>query len=522
MTKPPFHSAFAVWSALLLAASFSSAPAADRPNVLFIMTDDHAAHAMSCYGSNRNQTPNLDRIAREGMRFANCFVTNSICTPSRATLLTGKYSHKNGTPVFNRFDGTQPTFPKMLQAGGYYTAIVGKWHLGSDPTGFDDWLIFPGQGVYLKPTLYDRNGPREFAGYATDIVTDLTIEFLEKRPKEKPFFMMCHHKAPHREWVPDAKNRAKFANLQIAEPATLRDDYATRPAALPENRQTVANDLTRRDLKLEPPPELKGSERQKWLQTKPTEVDIEVDGVKRTLTGDALAKWKYQRYMQDYLACVQSVDDNIGRLLAWLDAHDLARNTIVIYTADNGFFLGEHGLYDKRFIYEESLRIPFVVRWPGVIRGESVQDAMTINTDFAPTFLDLAGLPIPADMQGRSLLPLFRGELPPDWRTSMYYRYYHDPGHHNTRAHLGLRTTTHKLVHYWKKDAWEMFDLTKDPNELKNVYDDTDQQEIVKKLKAELTRLKTAVDDRDEFAKQLPPDGVDGQTPWRRAGGRAK
>ncbi|HEX5176679.1 MAG TPA: sulfatase/phosphatase domain-containing protein, partial [Chthoniobacteraceae bacterium] len=359
-------------------------------------------------------------------------------------------------------------------------------------------------------------------GYATDIVTDLTIEFLEKRPKEKPFFMMCHHKAPHREWVPDAKNRAKFASLKIAEPATLHDDYATRPAALPENRQTVANDLTRRDLKLEPPRELKGPERQKWLQTKPVEVEIEVDGVRRTLTGDALAKWKYQRYMQDYLACVQSVDDNIGRLLAWLDANDLARNTIVIYTADNGFFLGEHGLYDKRFIYEESLRIPFVVRWPGVIRGESVQEAMTINTDFAPTFLDLAGLPIPSEMQGRSLLPLFRGQPPPDWRTSMYYRYYHDPGHHNTRAHLGLRTTTLKLVHYWKKDAWEMFDLTKDPNELRNIYDDTDQQEIVKKLKAELARLKTAVDDRDEFAKQLPPDGVDGQTPWRRAGARAR
>jgi arylsulfatase A-like enzyme len=499
-----------------------AARAADRPNVLFIMTDDHAAHAMSCYGSNQNQTPNMDRIAREGMRFTNCFVTNSICTPSRATLLTGKYSHKNGTPVFNRFDGAQQTFPKLLQAAGYYTAIVGKWHLGSDPTGFDDWLIFPGQGVYMKPTLYDRNGPREFAGYATDIVTDLTIEFLEKRPKEKPFFMMCHHKAPHREWVPDAKNRAKFANLKIPEPATLHDDYATRPAALPENQQTVANDLTRRDLKLEPPSELKGPDRQKWLQTKPTEVEVTIDGVVRKLTGDELAKWKYQRYMQDYLACVQSVDDNIGRLLDWLDTHDLARNTIVIYTADNGFFLGEHGLYDKRFIYEESLRIPFVVRWPAVIHGESVQEAMTINTDFAPTFLDLAGLPVPADMQGRSLLPLFRGERPPDWRTSMYYRYYHDPGHHNTRAHLGLRTATHKLVHYWKKDAWEMFDLTKDPNELKNIYDDTDQQETVKKLKAELQRLKTAVDDRDEFADKLPPDGVDGQTPWRRAGARAK
>jgi arylsulfatase A-like enzyme len=251
-------------------------------------------------------------------------------------------------------------------------------------------------------------------------------------------------------------------------------------------------------------------------------VEVEVDGAKRKLTGEALAKWKYQRYMQDYLACVQSVDDNVGRLLDWLDTHDLARNTVVVYTADNGFFLGEHGLYDTRFIYEESLRIPFVVRWPATIRAGSVQDAMTINTDFAPTFLDVAGLPVPAEMQGRSLLPIWRGERPADWRTSMYYRYYHDPGHHNTRAHLGIRTATHKLVHYWKKDAWELFDLTKDPNELRNVYDDTDQQETVKKLKAELARLKSAVDDRDEFANQLPQDGVDGQTPWRRAGARAR
>jgi arylsulfatase A-like enzyme len=502
---------------LAIIASALPARAGDPPNILFIMTDDHGAQALSCYGSNRNQTLQLDRLANEGMRFSNCFVTNSICTPSRATLLTGKYSHKNGTPVFNRFDGSQQTAPKLLQAAGYYTAIVGKWHLGSDPTGFDDWLILPGQGVYNDPTLYDRNGPRTFTGYATDIITDLTIALLKNRPKKKPFFVMCHHKAPHREWTPDAKNREKFAGRTIDEPQTLRDDYGTRPAALPENAQTVANDLTRRDLKLVPPVELQGPDRAKWLNTKPNEVEIEIDGVKKTLTGDELRKWKYQRYMQDYLACVQGVDDNVGRLLDWIDANGLRENTVVIYTSDNGFFLGEHGLYDKRFMYEESLRIPFHVSWPGVSNEASTESAMAINPDFAPTLLEIAGLPVPAEMQGRSLVSLLRGERPPDWRTSMYYRYYHDPGHHNTRAHYGVRTETHKLIYYWKKNQWELFDLTQDPNELRNVYEDTDQREIVEKLKAELARLKRAFGDDDQFANKLPPDGVDAPMPWLKA-----
>ncbi len=444
-------------------------------------------------------------------------MTNSICTPSRATLLTGKYSHKNGTPVFNRFDGSQPHVAKMLQAAGYYTAITGKWHLGSDPTGFDDWLILPGQGVYQNPRLYDRKGPREFTGYATDIITDLTIDFLSKRPKDKPFFVMSHHKAPHREWAPDAKNRAKFAGKPIPQPATLRDDYATRPAALPENQQTIARDLTRRDLKLVPPPELKGPQRQQWLQQKPEEAVIEENGVKKTLAGDELVDWKYQRYMEDYLACVQGVDDNVGRLLDWLKANDLEKNTIVIYTSDNGFFLGEHGMYDKRFMYEESLRIPFLVRWPGVSNAGATTDAIVINTDFAPTLLEAAGEEIPSDMQGRSLLPILRGERPADWRTAMYYRYYHDPGHHNTRVHFGIRTTTHKLIHYWRKDEWELFDLTKDQNELRNVHDDSEQQETVMKLKTELARLKRELGDEDQFANALPKDGVDAQTPWTKA-----
>lgn len=491
---------------LLLAAwsTWGRAQQAQPPNILFIMSDDHAAHAMSCYGSVVNKTPNLDRIANEGMRFDRCFVTNSICTPSRATILTGKYSHLNGVPVFNRFDGSQPTVAKHLQAAGYYTGMFGKWHLESDPTGFDAWSILPGQGVYYDPGFIDRAGQYIIKGYVTDIITDLSFDFLKNRPKNKPFFLMCHHKAPHRSWDPDDKHKAMFANREIPEPPTLRDDYATRTDALHENHQTVFHDLTRRDLKLEAPSELSGAERNRWLNVKPTEVEITVAGQKKTLVGEELNKWKYQRYMQDYLACVQSVDDNVGRLLNWLDENDLRNNTIVIYTSDQGFFLGDHGLYDKRFMYEPSLKMPFVIRWPGVVKPGTMQAAMAINADFAPTFMEMAGRPVPAEMHGRSLVPLLKGQTPADWRTSMYYRYYHDPGDHNTRAHYGVRTETHKLIYYWKKEQWEMFDLAHDPDEMHNLYNDPAQQPTVAKLKEELYRLKKELKDDDQFANQQP------------------
>lgn len=487
-----------------------------RPNILYIMTDDHASHAMSCYGSVVNKTPNLDRIADAGVRFDNCFVTNSICAPSRATIITGKYSHINGVPVFNRFDGSQPTLAKYLQSAGYHTGLIGKWHLGSDPTGFDHWEILPGQGRYFDPEFYTAAKTRTIKGYATDIITDLTIEFLKNRPKDKPFFLMSHHKAPHRAWDPDEKHRAMFADRKIPEPPTLRDDYATRTDAIKENEQRVFDDMTRRDLKLTPPADLKGSDLNKWLGVKPTEVEIEVDGQKKLLKGEELNAWKYQRYMQDYLACIQSVDDNVGRLLDWLDQNGLAQNTIVIYTSDQGFYLGDHGMYDKRFMYEESLRTPFVVRWPGVIKPGSVQKAMALNADFAPTLLEVAGVRVPDDMQGRSLVPLLRGERPADWRTSIYYRYYHDPGHHNTRAHYGVRTETHKLIYFWKKNQWELFDLTKDPQELKNLYGDPAVGDLTEKLKAELYRLKKELKDDDQFADEQPPPGVDGSPPVRK------
>jgi arylsulfatase A-like enzyme len=305
-----------------------------------------------------------------------------------------------------------------------------------------------------------------------------------------------------------------FAGKQIPEPDTLWDEYAGRADAIHEQQQSVFNDLTRRDLKVEPPPGLDAKERDQWLRAKPTEVEVEIDGRKQTLTGDELKKWKYQRYMQDYLACVQSVDDNIGRLLDWLDAQGLSENTVVMYTSDQGFFLGDHGMYDKRFMYEESLRMPLLVRWPAGIKAGSATEAIVINCDFAPTFLDLAARPpAPADMQGRSLLPLFGGRRPADWRTAMYYRYYHDPGDHNTRAHYGIRTETHKLIYFWKKDQWECYDLINDPAELRNIYNDPAAQAIVGRLKEQLRDLKQELQDDDRYADELPKDSSYVQPP---------
>ena len=495
----------------ILPADAASSPA-EKPNIIFVFSDDHAKHAISAYGSKVNQTPNIDRLANEGVRFQNSFVANSICTPSRATLLTGQYSHLNGVPAFNRFDGTRDHVAKQLQAGGYYTGIIGKWHLGSDPTGFDRWIILPGQGSYWNPSFFVPGHQLTIQGHCTDITTELGLEFLKTRPQDKPFFLMLHQKAPHRNWDPDERNKALFKNHIAPEPDTLWDDYATRPAALPENKQTVANDLTRRDLKLKPPAGLTGRDLNQWLSVKPME--LTVDG--NTLTGKELVKWKYQRYMQDYLACVQGVDDGVGKVLDYLDKSGLAKNTIVIYSADNGWYLGDLGLYDKRFMYEPGLNVPLLVRGPNVQAG-GVPAQFVANIDLAPTFLGLAGLPIPASMQGRSLVPLLRGEAPADWRTSFYYRYYHDPGDHNTAAHYGVRTATHKLIYYWKKNAYELFDLTKDPTEQNNLlFSETEarQPAVAAKfdeLKTEIARLQKVYQDDGQYADPAtwPKGGVD-------------
>jgi arylsulfatase A-like enzyme len=508
-----------VFLAMANSALHAAADRASRPNILFIFSDDHAQHAISAYGSKVNKTPHLDRLAEDGARFTNSFVTNSICTPSRATLLTGQYSHVNAVPVFNRFDGTRDHVAKRLQAGGYHTGVIGKWHLGSDPTGFDRWIVLPGQGEYWNPAFLIPGGEKlTIEGHCTEITTQLGIEWLHTRPKEKPFFLMLHHKAPHRPWEPDARNKALFQGKVIPEPETLWDDYATRPAALPMNEQTVARDLTRRDLKLEPPAELQGPARMQWLNYKPMELEVpQADGTKKTLTGKELIKWKYQRYMQDYLACVQGVDDSVGQVLDYLKENGLAENTLVIYSADNGWYLGDLGLYDKRFMYEPGLKVPLIARGPGVKAG-STPAQLVANVDLAPTFLDLAGLPVPASMQGRSLVPLLRGESPADWRSSIYYRYYHDPGHHNTAAHLGIRTATHKLIYYWKKDAYELFDLTKDPAEQHNLLyrpEEANQPHVAAKLaelKAEITRLQKEYRDEGQYADPAtwPAGSADG------------
>ncbi len=492
---------------------------AERPNILFIMSDDHAEHAISAYGSKVNKTPNIDRLAADGVRFTNSFVTNSICTPSRATLLTGQYSHVNNVPVFNAFDVSRDHVAKRLRAGNYHTGIIGKWHLGPDPTGFDRWVVLPGQGAYWNPVFLVPGHKLTIEGHCTDIIGDLGVEFLETRPKNKPFFLMLHHKAPHRYWEPDERNKDLFKDRVIPEPDTLWDDYDTRPAALPENEQTVARDLTHRDLKLEPPAELQGAERIRWLNEKPMEVTV--DG--KTLAGEQLVRWKYQRYMQDYLACVQGVDDNVGKLLDHLDKTGLAQDTIVIYSSDNGWFLGDLGLYDKRFMYEPGLRVPLIARGPGIKAGATIEQ-FVVNIDLAPTFLDLAGLPISKSMQGRSLTPLLRGETPAGWRTSVYYRYYHDPGDVNTRAHFGVRTATHKLIYYWTEDAYELFDLIRDPSEQHNLlYDETDanQPYVAAKfaeLKGEIARLQEEYKDDGKYAEPAtwPRGGTGGRFEGKR------
>ncbi len=502
-----FQIAAAATVAAILAGTLTSIAESRQPtpNIVFIMSDDHAAHAISAYGSKVNKTPNIDRLAKEGMRFKNCFVVNSICTPSRAAIFTGKYSHINGVTVFNRFDGAQWTYPKDLQKAGYQTAMIGKWHLQSEPTGFDYWNILPGQGIYHNPVFYERGKTNKISGYVTDLITDFAIQFIEKRDKAKPFLVCVHHKAPHRPWEPDEKHLRMFDGKTIPEPATFNDndsDYATRSDAAREATMRIDRNLTRNDLKVEPPAGLKGEELQKWKSGVDTEMEVMVNGKKKILTGQALKKWKYQRYMQDYLGCIASVDDNVGRLLDYLDKNGLRENTIVVYTSDQGFFLGDHDWFDKRFMYEESLRMPFLIRYPGHIKPGTVNDGMILNVDFAPTLLEYAGLTAPKEVQGRSFVPLLRGKTPKDWRTEMYYRYYHYPADHRVQPHYGVRDHRYKLIYFNRINQWELFDLKRDPHELKNVYADKSYADAAKKLKADIARLRTELDDHDQLQDQ--------------------
>ncbi len=465
-----------------------------RPNILFVMTDDHAAHAISAYGSRINQTPNLDRIASAGMRCEKTFCTNSICAPSRACILSGTYNHINGVrTLHDRFDGAQDTVQKRLGDAGYQTAIIGKWHLGhggeADPTGFDHWCVLPGQGDYFNPHFHTPEGTVQVEGYCTEIITDMSLDWLRNRDPETPFMLMCHHKAPHRHWEPSPKYADLFEGDEIPVPETFQDDHRGHARAAREAKMKLM-DLTEQDLKA-PVPE--------------------------GLSEEEELHWRYQRYIKDYLRCVQSVDDSVGQLLDYLEAENLFENTVVIYTSDQGFFLGDHNWFDKRFMYEESLKMPFLISYPQEIAPGSVSHAMVLNVDFPATFLDWAGLEVPEAWQGVSARKCFQGSVPSDWRDAMYYRYWmHKDGSHNVYAHYGLRTHHHKLICYYadaldamgdrtqgydgngispEPPEWELFDLKKDPNEMLSVYHDPDYEGIVANLKERLAEEMAKVQD---------------------------
>jgi arylsulfatase A-like enzyme len=452
-----------------------------RPNLLFIMSDDHAAHAISAYAAVLghpaiNVTPNLDRIAEGGMRFDACFCTNSICTPSRAAILAGTYNHVNGvttldTPMDNRLD----TFPKLIQASGYQTALFGKWHLGlgaaHEPTGFDEWRILPGQGHYHDPVMIGPGGEvAERGGYVTDLITDDCLDWLERRDPDRPFALLCHHKAPHRSWEPSSRHVTLFDDVDIPEPPTMWDDHARRAAIVRAVRMRLLDLDPIRDLKAPLP---------------------------AGLTEHEEVRWRYQRYIKDYLRTIVSVDENVGRLLDRLDEDGVADDTVVVYTSDQGFFLGDHGWFDKRLMYEESMRMPLLVRYPRLTRPGSACDDIVVNVDFAPTFLELAGLEPPATMQGCSFVPILAGDRPDSWRTSMYYRYWMDRDSiHLAPAHYGVRTGRHKLICFSAAPAeWELYDLADDPYEVRNVHADPAYATVVAELRAELRRLQDELGD---------------------------
>lgn len=505
---PLLFAAFA--AAFIGIAPFAPAGNQERkPNIVFIFSDDHAYQTISAYGDPRRllETPNIDRIGKQGVRFDRCIVPNSICGPSRATVLTGKYSHLNGfyNNTNSRFDGSQTTVVKLLRAAGYQTAVVGKWHLVSDPTGFDYWHILPGQGVYYNPPTIEMGKRVAHEGYVTDIVTDLSLDWLKQRDKSKPFLLMCQHKAPHREWSPALRHLGHDGDRVYPEPPTLFDDYAGRGLAERDQDMTIAKTMNDFDNKLSQMPRLNDEQRTVWdAYYAPRNARFR----EAKLTGKDLVRWKYNRYMHDYLGCVKAVDESVGRLLKYLDDAGLAENTIVVYASDQGFYMGEHGWFDKRWIFEESLRTPLLVRWPGVVKPGTVNTDLVSNVDFAETFLDAAGVPIPADMQGKSLVPILKGQTPADWRKSFYYEYYEYPTPHRVRPHYGVVTDRYKLVRFYIPDIdeWELFDRMKDPFELKNVANDPAYVATVEQLKREVARLRAELKVPDAPPKEAYGD----------------
>jgi arylsulfatase A-like enzyme len=488
-----------------------------RPNIIFILSDDHAYQAISAYGSSLNHTPNIDALAKEGMLFNRAFVNNSLCAPSRAAILTGKYSNMNGIKgngdeVFN---GSQETFPKLLHQAGYQTAMIGKWHLVSNPTGFDFWNILPGQGDYYNPDFIDATGTKRVEGYVTDVTTDKAINWLNNRDITKPFCVLVWNKAPHRDWMSAIKYLHEFDSVNIPVPATFFDDYSTRTRAAQEQKMQISKWLApnydlKENFNVKQPygrldsnwaaifGRLNRDEQKAFIAAYTPKNDA---FKKAHLTGKELAIWKYERYVKDYLRTIQSVDDNVGRLMEYLKEKGLDKNTIVIYSSDQGFYLGEHGWFDKRFMYEQSFRTPLIVRWPDVIKPGSVNNDIVMNLDLGETLLDAAHVKIPADMQGKSMLPLWEGKTPDDWRKYVYYHYYESGGEHNVAKHIGVRSDRYKLIYFYENKEWELYDLQKDPMELNNVYGNPEyknvQDSLSDELKTQMIKYKDTIGNMD-------------------------
>ena len=502
---------FVVFASPLTSLLADDTPA-KRPNIVFIFSDDHAPHAIGAYNGflkGVNPTPNIDALAAQGMLFQNSFCTNSICGPSRAVIQTGLHSHLNGfMQNGDKFDGSQVTFPKLLRKSGYETAIIGKWHLGTQPQGFDYWDVLTGQGAYYNPIFWSKDGKTTVEGHCTDVVTDKAIDWLKERKGDKPFMLMCQHKAPHRTWMPAIRHLDLYADQELPEPDTLFDRWEDNASGAKNQEMTIANHLDLfYDLHLPAPADFDPEkatgltlDKSAWRNMKRftdeqrTQWDAKWKDRNEAfaaakLTGKDLVRWKYQRYVKNYLRCIKGVDESVGQLVKYLKDNGLSENTIVIYSSDQGFYLGEHGWYDKRWMYDESMMMPLIVSWPGVTKPNSVCDELVQNLDYAETFLDVAGAEIPDAMQGKSLVPLLRGEVPEDWRQSVYYHYFENPGPHNVPRHFGVRTKNLKLMNFYRLDEWEFYDLNSDPEENSNLYASGDRDEEIEVMKGELLRL---------------------------------
>ena len=519
------------WLLMLAAATTTTAVAAQpaaRPNIVFIFSDDHAPHAIGAYNGwlkSVNPTPNIDALAASGMLFRNSFCTNSICGPSRAVIQTGKHSHKNGfMNNGNSFDWNQQTFPKLLQQAGYTTALYGKSHLQGKPQGHDDWKVLPGQGLYYNPDLITPEGRVRVEGHCTDVVTDLAVEWLrEGRDGSKPFMLMVQHKAPHRNWMPALRHLSLYDDMQMPEPNTLFDKWHDNaPPARFQELEIDRHMHLNFDLFVDLTPDFDaeaaegGTDRSAWQNMKRMSQEQltawrgfygprDKAFHEAELSADGLVRWKYQRYVKNYLRCVRGVDESVGTLMKTLEELGLSDNTVVIYSSDQGFYIGDHGWYDKRWMYEESLKMPLIVKWPGVAEAGSVNEDLVQNLDYAETFLEIAGAEIPADMQGRSLVPLLAGETPADWRESIYYHYYEYPSVHMVPRHNGVRDDRYKLIHFYQFDEWEFYDLKTDPDELQNLYEQADYADEIATMKVELERLRAEYQDDSDVA-ELPAE----------------